>query len=128
MLSDMEPIYREFGRRLRQARMDAALTQHALGKRVGLGRTSITNIEQGNQHVGLHLLYQLANALGLAPGDLLPQESDLGGGGEVLETVLVRMGRADRTRIERDMEQLRREDRERILRLVREEEGMDDRR
>lgn len=116
----VEPIYRDFGRRLRKARSDATLTQEALGKRVGLSRTSITNIEQGNQHVGLHLLYQLARAVGVPPVELLPDES-AADDGQSLDQVLVGMRRGDRARLERDIQQLTQEDQERILRLMREE-------
>jgi transcriptional regulator with XRE-family HTH domain len=117
----MDPIYLDFGRRLRMARREAQLTQEALAKRVGLSRTSITNIEQGNQHVGLHLLYELAKAVGVRPVELLPDERTARGSGPSLDDVLVRMRRSDRAKVERDMQRLTEEDRERVLRLVREE-------
>ena len=68
----LEDLYRDFGRRLRAARKGAQLTQGALASRVGLSRTSITNIEQGSQHVALHLLMELARAVGVTPAQLLP--------------------------------------------------------
>lgn len=68
----MDQIYREFGRILRQRRSDAALTQDELATKVGLVRTSITNMELGKQNVSLHLLFQLADALGVQAKDLLP--------------------------------------------------------
>jgi len=70
----IDPIYEEFGRRLRSARKAANLTQEALAERVGLSRTSITNIEKGRQHVSLHMLFSLANAIGIKPLELLPQK------------------------------------------------------
>lgn len=114
----MEPIYLVFGQRLRKARRQAKLTQEALGKRVGLSRTSITNIEQGNQHVGLHLLYELAKALGVRPVELLPDEHAVASVSPSLDDVLVGMRRPDRAKLERDMQRLSEEDRERVLRLV----------
>jgi transcriptional regulator with XRE-family HTH domain len=117
----MEPIYLDFGRRLRRARREASLTQDALGKRVGLSRTSITNIEQGNQHVGLHLLYELAKAVGVRPVDLLPDERAAASIGPSFDEVLVGMRRSDRAKVQRDIQRLSEEDRERVLRLVREE-------
>ncbi len=123
----MEAIYRDFGRRLRKVRRDAALTQEALGKRVGLTRTSITNIEQGNQHVGLHLLYALARAVGAAPVDLLPDEATATSDAEELAQVLGGMRRSDRARVKHDMQQLSEDDQMRILRLVREEARDDSR-
>ena len=73
----MEHLYREIGRTLRQRRETAGLTQGDVASRVGLSRTSITNIEQGRQHVTLHVLYALADALGSKPSDLLPDSSVL---------------------------------------------------
>lgn len=71
----MEQIYREFGRILRQRRADANLTQDELANKVGLVRTSITNIELGKQNVSLHLLFQLADALGVQTKDILPDRT-----------------------------------------------------
>ena len=66
-------LYAEFGRLLRKCRQAAELTQDELAARVGLGRTSITNMEQGKQHVSLHVLYALGDALGVQPAELLPK-------------------------------------------------------
>jgi transcriptional regulator with XRE-family HTH domain len=117
----MDPIYLDFGQRLRKARRQAKLTQEALGKHVGLSRTSITNIEQGNQHVGLHLLYELAKAVGVRPVELLPDEQAAASVSPSLDDVLVGMRRPDRVKLRRDMQRLSEEDRERVLRLVAEE-------
>lgn len=68
----VEDLYDRFGRQLRTARKDARLTQEELAERVGLTRTSITNIERGMQHISLRQLYLLAAAVGLRPGQLLP--------------------------------------------------------
>lgn len=73
----MDQLYREIGRALRKRRETAGLTQEVVAQRVGLSRTSITNIEQGRQHVSLHVLYALADAMGAKPGDLLPDPSTL---------------------------------------------------
>lgn len=73
----VDALYRDFGRQLRARRRQAHLTQQQLADRVGLSRTSITNIEKGTQHIALHVLYQLAGALGATPADLLPQERRL---------------------------------------------------
>lgn len=69
---ERQRFYREFGRRLREARRSAGLTQALLADSVGLSRTSITNIERGNQHIPLHLLPELAAALGDDVHELLP--------------------------------------------------------
>lgn len=61
-----------FGEHLRRLRGQARMSQDTLGRRAGLSRTSITNIEVGRQHVSLDVLYRLADALGQEPRDLLP--------------------------------------------------------
>jgi transcriptional regulator with XRE-family HTH domain len=68
----VQRLYQEFGQLLREARTGADLTQQDVADRVGLTRTSITNIERGTQHISLRLLFQLANAVGKEPADLLP--------------------------------------------------------
>jgi transcriptional regulator with XRE-family HTH domain len=62
-------FYEDFGERVRVAR--GTLSQRALGARVGLSRGSISNVEAGRQHVPLHLLLRFADALGVAPDELL---------------------------------------------------------
>lgn len=63
----------EFGKLLRSERKRVGLSQEALAKRVGVARTSITNLEQGTQSVGLELLLDLSSALGVEPAVLLPR-------------------------------------------------------
>src|SRR4051794_30449505 len=66
-------FYREFGRLVRLHRERAAgMTQEALGRLIGLSRASVVNIEKGRQHVALHQLYAIADALGVQPDVLLP--------------------------------------------------------
>lgn len=72
----VEWVYVEFGRRLSSARQRAGLRQETLAKRVGLTRTSITNIEKGNQRLPLHMAYLLSAAVGLDPKDLLPTRAE----------------------------------------------------
>jgi transcriptional regulator with XRE-family HTH domain len=122
-LVPFEPIYLDFGRRLRKARRKATLTQETLAQRVGLSRTSVTNIELGHQPVTLHLLYELAKAVGVRPEQLLPDEAAADTDGSHLADVLMGLRRADRSRVERDIEQLTQEDQELVLRLVRKEES-----
>lgn len=68
-------FYSEFGRLVRSHRNRLKLTQGQLAERIGLSRTSITNIEQGRQKILLHQLYQLADALQINPSTLLPSVS-----------------------------------------------------
>lgn len=50
----------------------ARLTQDELARRVGMTRTSITNIESGRQKVQIDTLYQVARTLEISPDALLP--------------------------------------------------------
>ncbi|MGO9409307.1 MAG: helix-turn-helix domain-containing protein [Spirochaetia bacterium] len=78
-------VYRAFGRRLRDARRKAGMTQARLAKAVEISRTSITNIEAGRQPVYLHLFMRLAEVLGLAGADLLPTSTETEPSGEMTE-------------------------------------------
>src|SRR5260370_9706614 len=73
----MQQLYRLFGARVRAARSRASLTQLDLASRIGLTRTSITNIERGTQHIPLHLLYAISAAVGVEPTELLPPTTAL---------------------------------------------------
>jgi len=72
-------FYVEFGRNVRRLREreGLGLSQDALSKRVGLSRTSVTNIEKGRQQIPLHALYAFADALGVEPNALLPDKKSL---------------------------------------------------
>ena len=68
-------IYPELGAAVREARERIGITQSELGIRVGLSRTSITNIERGRQVVLVHQLLELSAALDVAAAALLPTTS-----------------------------------------------------
>jgi transcriptional regulator with XRE-family HTH domain len=72
----VDDLYGQFGRQFRAARNNAGLTQQEVAERVGLTRTSITNIERGTQHISLRQLYLLAAAVGLHPAHLLPRPEE----------------------------------------------------
>lgn len=69
----VDPLYREFGRLMKSGRETTGMSQAALGRRIGLSRTSVTNIESGRQHVSLRQLFEIAQALGRSPESLLPE-------------------------------------------------------
>lgn len=73
-----QSFYRELGELIRQhrERHEERLTQEELGRRVGLSRTSIVNIEKGRQHPAVHQLYVFAKELKVTPQALLPSWSD----------------------------------------------------
>lgn len=67
-----ERLYSQIGEKIRTGREHSQLTQEDLARKVGLTRTSITNIEKGQQRVQVHTLYTIAEFLGISIYDLLP--------------------------------------------------------
>ncbi len=66
-------LLRRIGRRVRDARMDAGMTQQELADRVLLSRPSIANMEGGNQEVPVTRLALIARVLGLELVDLVKE-------------------------------------------------------
>jgi transcriptional regulator with XRE-family HTH domain len=77
ILLGVESFYVDLGRRLRVLRDRKRLTQQQLGARLEppVTRASIANIETGKQRVLAHTLLQLADAVGVSLGELLPQST-----------------------------------------------------
>jgi transcriptional regulator with XRE-family HTH domain len=72
-----DPLYARLGERVLSARRHMGMSQQQLAERVGLTRTSITNLEQGRQKIQVHTLYAIAAALGVGPETLLPALPDV---------------------------------------------------
>jgi transcriptional regulator with XRE-family HTH domain len=68
-------FYRQVGKLIWKAR-GKKLSQRELGAAIGLARTSITNIERGNQQILLHTLYDIAEALQIDVAVLLPSDDE----------------------------------------------------
>jgi transcriptional regulator with XRE-family HTH domain len=66
-------LYIELGKKIKNAR--GTRSQAELAKASSLSRTSITNIEKGRQHLPLHTLYSIANALEIPITELLPDQN-----------------------------------------------------
>lgn len=64
------PVYAKIGARVRTVRVALGVTQEELAGRIGLTRTSIVNFESGRQQCPLHVMLQIAHALGLKPDNL----------------------------------------------------------
>jgi transcriptional regulator with XRE-family HTH domain len=60
---------------IREARINANLSQAELGRRVGLDQSGISRLERGLRPVTVAMLKLLAAALGVSPVDLLEEES-----------------------------------------------------
>jgi transcriptional regulator with XRE-family HTH domain len=78
-MADFDELYRELGRRIRQARErnGEKLSQDALAKRLGISRASVVNVEAGRQRAPLHLLWQIAELLGTDLTQLIPRSEEL---------------------------------------------------
>jgi transcriptional regulator with XRE-family HTH domain len=74
-LLNRELLSREFGILLAGERRRKHFSQAQFAARVGLSRTSVTNIERGRQAIQLHHLYTFASALQIEVTKLLPKES-----------------------------------------------------
>lgn len=61
---------RAFGDRVRALRLAQGLSQEALAERAGLHRTYVSSLERGDRNVGLDNVHALAEALGVAAGQL----------------------------------------------------------
>lgn len=70
-------VYRLLGRAVAKRRKELGLTQADVGRRIGLSRASLANIETGRQKVLLHQVYRLAYALKMkSMNELVPKSLD----------------------------------------------------
>ena len=72
MEGEVVSFYQQFGKKLRQTRRGAGLSQADLAIALGLTRTSISNIENGRQGVPLCTFGKMVQVLKVQPGALLP--------------------------------------------------------
>lgn len=71
MSDPIEPCHRAVGAKIEQIRKVLGITQDELAKRVGMNRTSVTNIEIGRQRLLLDTVERFAKALGTSPRNLM---------------------------------------------------------
>jgi transcriptional regulator with XRE-family HTH domain len=76
-VSGVSRFYAEFGRRLREARDEAGLSQRELAERLGLTRGSVANVEAGRQGLALHVFNRACEVLTVSPERLLPPPEPL---------------------------------------------------
>lgn len=75
----------EFGATVRRLRERRGMRQADLAERIGLGRTSMTNLERGNQNPPLSVLPLLARGLGVSTGELLAEvDATMGDPGDAI--------------------------------------------
>ncbi len=70
-------LYRMIGDRIREARERKDMRQPTLAAKLGLSRVSIVNIEKGRQRAPIHVLWQIAEELGIEPASLVPRQREL---------------------------------------------------
>ncbi len=77
MAAQIEPFYAEVGRRIRDCRNKAGMTQEDLGRQLSppTTRVSVANIEGGHQRILSHTLVQLAAVLSVEITDILPPKA-----------------------------------------------------
>jgi transcriptional regulator with XRE-family HTH domain len=68
-------VNRAFGRRLRECRERARMSQQELASKADVRRSTIANIEAGGQATSLFQLYAFAGALSVTVDELLPNVS-----------------------------------------------------
>lgn len=71
MSKPIEPCYRLLGAKIEQMRTMLGWTQDELAKKIGLTRTSVTNLEAGRQRVLMHDIEKLATAFMTTPKAIL---------------------------------------------------------
>lgn len=78
MLSiDKETEMSEMGRRIRELRLDAGLTQEQLGEMVGLQKSAIAKYENGKtENMKRSVIQKMAEVLGVSPSYLMGFEDD----------------------------------------------------
>ncbi len=69
-------LYASIGKKIKDSRKQARLSQEALAKKISLSRSSLSNIEIGKHQPSLYTLYELALALNCEIQDLLPSIED----------------------------------------------------
>ncbi|MEW8441817.1 MAG: helix-turn-helix transcriptional regulator [Candidatus Thiodiazotropha taylori] len=71
-LVNEQALYENIGAVIKKRRQSLKLTQSDVAERVGITRTSVTNIEQGTQKPPVHLLYRFCHELRLSLDEVLP--------------------------------------------------------
>lgn len=61
----------DLGRRIRELRLEAGLSQRALAERVGVGFPHLSKIEAGKETASSDLLMRIAEAVGVEPDELI---------------------------------------------------------
>ena len=99
-------FYQQFGRKLRQARQEAGLSQADLAVAIDRARTSISNIEKGRQGISLRTFGKLLQVLNVQADTLLPSADDVT---SVPPRGLISLSQEERDFVERGLGRRRKE-------------------
>lgn len=70
-------LYEILGNRIKKRREYLQINQDKLGEKVGIGRTSISNIEQGRQKPPLSMIYKICQVLDIDVHVILPTNREI---------------------------------------------------
>lgn len=76
MKSKEDLFYEWVGKRISDFRSQKGLTQEALGSKIDLSRTSVFNVEKGQQRPPLYTIWMIAENLGVPPSSFLPLNNE----------------------------------------------------
>lgn len=74
---DEKRLYAVIGANIKAARIHAGLSQDDLASKLGLLRTSVTNIEAGRQKASISAIYIICSNLDVKMIDILPALNDV---------------------------------------------------
>lgn len=77
MSSFSSALYQLLGSRIKKRREELGINQEDLGKKVDIGRTSISNMEQGRQKPPLSLIYKICHVLDIDVHMVLPTHTEI---------------------------------------------------
>lgn len=66
------PLQKEFGKIVREKRLDLGISQEELAERADLHFTYVSSTERGERNISLANISKLAKALGVCMKDLMP--------------------------------------------------------
>jgi transcriptional regulator with XRE-family HTH domain len=93
-------FYSETGKKIQLFRHQRDISQEALGRAVGLTRTSISNVEKGRQKLLIHSLFDIAEALSVEVAQLLPDKTSLNSVSQEVTNILAKLPEQERQFIE----------------------------
>ena len=70
-MTEKRKISGEFGITLRTYRLERGLTQEQLSEKLDIVRSYICSLESGKRQPSLNMVFRLATALGIKPGELV---------------------------------------------------------